>query len=262
MTLKTPFVRPLLCALALTLPATAQHSDTPSTAQPAQPAPSTPAPAPSAPAQAPAPSAPDASAPAGAPTFKVLDPITIAPDPGDAPRLPRTSFVHGLAFKSPMKWRFEQPSNPMRILQVVVPAIEGSGAGDATLVAFANIGGTVDDNINRWLGQFSDVVGQPTKQELTLGLLIITQVVIEGTYNAAMPGAPAQPTPNTMLYGAVVEGGEAGPLFVRMTGPSETMKARRTGWDVFIRNFNIDRRHEARPGQGAPGQGAPGKEGR
>jgi len=117
-------------------------------------------------------------------------------------------------------------------------------------VAFANIGGTVDDNINRWLGQFTDVVGQPTKQELTLGLLVITQVVIEGTYNAAMPGAPAQPTPNTMLYGAIIEGGEAGPLFVRMTGPADTMKARRMGWDVFIRNFTIDRRHEAPPGQG------------
>ena len=61
-----------------------------------------------------------------------------------------------LGFVAPEGWVEEKPSSSMRVAQYRLPGSESLG-GDAELAVFSAIGGTVDQNVQRWLGQFESV---------------------------------------------------------------------------------------------------------
>ena len=68
-----------------------------------------------------------------------------------------------LAANVPEGWVEEEPASSMRLAQYRLP---GDGAGDAVLAVFhfgSNQGGSVDANIDRWYGQFSQPDGGDTK---------------------------------------------------------------------------------------------------
>ena len=72
---------------------------------------------------------------------------------------PVSSFTAGdFKFAVPAGWRSGQPSSPMRKAELRVPGPEGTGAaGEAIITVFhfgPGQGGTVQQNIDRWFGQF------------------------------------------------------------------------------------------------------------
>lgn len=185
----------------------------------------------------------------------VLPEKTLMPNPGDAPVMPRLQFVHGLGYRLPGRWRAEEPSNPMRLAQISIPAPQGGfGEGTGLLTVTANIGGTVDENIARWVAQFTEVTEAPTLQKYKLGTLTVHELRVTGTYNAKMPGAGGadEPKAGTTLFGAIVEGGPAGPVFFKALGPTFTMQSRQNGWMMFLRNIGVDVRPETTGAPRAP----------
>ena len=62
----------------------------------------------------------------------------------------------------PQDWVQEQPSSVMRVDQYRLPHKEGDDASDGELAVFGSgIGGTADENISRWRGQFTTADGKP-----------------------------------------------------------------------------------------------------
>ena len=61
----------------------------------------------------------------------------------------------------PDGWIARTPLSSMRLAEYILPS--DTGAEKPILAVFSGIGGTVDENINRWYGQFEQPDGSPTK---------------------------------------------------------------------------------------------------
>jgi hypothetical protein len=127
--------------------------------------------------------------------------------------------VAGLTFTTPEGWTMAPPANSMRLAELHAP-------GNA-VVAFSSAGGDIPANIQRWSGQFQGA--QPTTTERTVAGLKVHTVDITGTYSGM--NEPAQN--NYALHGAIIETGGQ-PVFVKMTGPAEAVKAATPAFDAMV----------------------------
>lgn len=141
-------------------------------------------------------------------------------------------IVSGVAMTVPEQWVSVTPSNSMRQAQYVVPAPEGAGLDDAEFTVFA-LGGGIDMNIDRWVGQFSNPAGEVVSSRETRQLAGRTVHLVEmsGEYRG-MGMRP--PEPDTMMRAAIVEQPSGQHLFIKMTGPIAHMQTLGEGWETMI----------------------------
>jgi hypothetical protein len=157
-----------------------------------------------------------------------------APSVRAADAAPDSFDVGGLKFKRPTEWAWVPLQSSMRKAQLAVP---GLGAGKGAEITFFHFGpsggGDLDSNIQRWFRQFQSPAGVEKVESKTLGGRKTTLVTTEGTFSAGMPGQPATPLENYALLGAIVED-QAGNVFVKMTGPRETVQAAKPKFLEFL----------------------------
>jgi hypothetical protein len=142
----------------------------------------------------------------------------------------RPSFTAGaFTFILPEAWRSEQPASPMRAAELYAPGPEGTGAaGEAIVTVFhfgPGQGGSVQDNVDRWFGQFDGALDEKvaaTAKE-TIGTVPVTFVRARGTFQSGMPGEPTTPLEGQALLGAILENPN-GDVYVKMTGPAPTVE--------------------------------------
>ena len=146
-----------------------------------------------------------------------------------------------LTFTAPPAWKPRPPASTMRVAEFVIPRTEGD-AEDAELIVyyFGTGAGTVDANIERWIGQMQQPDGSSTKAKAkrstqTVNGLTVTMVDVSGTYVAEMqPGAAEHfNKPGFRLRAAVVETAH-GPYYIKMTGPAKTMGAADAAFAAFL----------------------------
>ena len=147
----------------------------------------------------------------------------------------------GLTFSAPAGWKAIPTSSSMRVGQFAIARAAGDSA-DAELIVyyFGGSGGTVDANIDRWLGQMQQPDGKPSRavakrETRTVNGLKVTLVDVSGTYVAEMtPGSPQRHnSPNFRLRAAVIETPN-GPYFVKLTGPARTVAAAEKSFEQFL----------------------------
>lgn len=152
--------------------------------------------------------------------------------------------VAGLAFTVSEDWKFTKPANPIRVAEY---ELNGSG-GPAEMAVFyfgQGQGGGIEDNIRRWVGQFSSDdsgqtgadVARTEKDNLQLAL-----VKTEGTYDPGTmaPAMAAQgPKENYALFGLVVAGGPEGSVFIKVTGPKETVKEHNEALEAMAQSVRV-----------------------
>src|SRR4030095_16374838 len=140
-----------------------------------------------------------------------------------------TAHAAGLTFTAPAGWASDLTSWSMRVAQYSLPRAAGD-TQDAELFVyyFGGSGGTVEANIERWVGQMQQPDGRPSsavakRQSRTINGLKVTLVDVPGTYVAEMtPGASQRHnSPNFHLRAAVIETSN-GPSFLNLTGPANT----------------------------------------
>lgn len=161
--------------------------------------------------------------------------VVITAHAGDA------SFVAGdFTFSVPAAWRSVAPSSPMRKAELRVPGPAGTGdSGEALVTVFhfgPGEGGGVQQNVDRWLGQFGDdreKIGAATAKE-TIGKTPVTFARARGTFQSGMPGTPATPIEGQALLGAILES-PAGDVYVKMTGPAPTVDKAEPAFVQMIR---------------------------
>jgi len=160
-------------------------------------------------------------------------------DEGDSASAPTPSggtFVAGgITFDVPEGWESRPPSSSMRSAEFAMPSGEGE-TGEAILAAFAGIRGTVDQNINRWIGQVSNPTGGPERGTMEVGDLTVHTVRITGTFSTGMMMGGGAPEPGTTLIGAVITGGPAGPVFLKATGPASVVADHLDAWESLLRS--------------------------
>jgi hypothetical protein len=137
-----------------------------------------------------------------------------------------------LAWKAPARWQLVPNASTMRIATYRIPRVAGDPA-DAEL-SIVKAGGTVDANVERWIGQFGPE-GQKTakRSTRTVGKLDVALVEIKGTYSGGMMMKEATPTSDWALLGAVVSTPDM-PHFFKLTGPAKSVAAARAEFDAFV----------------------------
>ena len=108
----------------------------------------------------------------------------------------------------------------------------------------AGQGGSVQDNLNRWIGQFTQPDGKPSQDaasisKLAAGAVPITKLDLRGTYSggmAPMMGQAATPMEGQRLLGAIAEGPE-GPVFFKLIGPESTLARAEAAFDELLRSI-------------------------
>lgn len=176
------------------------------------------------------PISPDSKMPAGHPPIGDASQAPAAPDKPLVEAKPGTLTAAGLTMSVPESWK-SVPASGMRLAQYAVP---GKG-GDADFVVFCfgrGQGGPIDANVNRWVSQFSnpDKPDEDVKSEresFDQGGLKITLVKARGSYSnlnmTPQAGTKSEPLANQALYGIIIEGSDAGNVFIKVTGPAETV---------------------------------------
>ncbi len=150
-----------------------------------------------------------------------------------------------LTFTAPSAWKPRPAASGMRMAEFVVPKV-GTDSEDAEVVVyfFAGGGGSVDANIQRWVGQFQQPDGAAAKASwrstFDVGNLKVTTIDVSGTYVAEVrPGATERHNkPNFSMRAAVVETPK-GPYFIKFTGPAATVKAAAAAFDQFLKTLRF-----------------------
>lgn len=150
-------------------------------------------------------------------------------------------FAAGLTFTAPPEWKPVATSSSMRVAQYALPKAAGD-AQDAELVVyyFGGSGGTVEANIERWVGQMQQPDGRPSstvskRESRTINGLKVTTIDVTGTYVAEMSPGSGQlhNGPGFRLRAAVIETAN-GPYFVKLTGPMKTIAAFDKQFEAFL----------------------------
>ena len=153
-----------------------------------------------------------------------------------------------LHFVAPAAWKPRPPASSMRVAEFVVPRVTGDPEDAETIVYFfGGSGGSVDANIERWVGQFQadsgGPVAAPKRMTSTNGPLTITAIDVSGTYVAQVrPGSGERfNKPNFRMWAGVVETPK-GPYFVKLTGPARTVAQTLTGgdFDSFVKSLTFE----------------------
>src|SRR5262245_45463206 len=105
----------------------------------------------------------------------------------------------------PSKWKEIPNPNAMRIATYLIPRAEGD-AEDAEM-SVSRVGGSVEQNLNRWKAQFDPVKPDSTKrQERTIAGLRVTIFEVAGSYSGmVMKGQVNKPKEGYALLAAIVE---------------------------------------------------------
>ena len=146
-----------------------------------------------------------------------------------------------LKFDAPSGWVTRPAASSMRVAEFTLPRAQGDRE-DAELIVyfFGGQGGSVQANIDRWIGQIAQPDGRAssavakTSISQTRSGLKVSLVDVSGTYVAELtPGATERHhKPNFRLRAAVAET-TRGPYFVKLTGPAATVAR----WDETFRAF-------------------------
>ena len=148
-----------------------------------------------------------------------------------------------LRFAVPKAWTRVPATSDMRAAQYKAPHA-GSDTDDAEFVLFyfgPSKGGGVQENLDRWYGQFERPDGKPAADAAVLTIrkvngLKVTEVDLSGSYMGM--GPKSERKPGTRMLGAIVEG-EGGPWFFRLVGPEATVAAAKSDFDALLGSLEI-----------------------
>ena len=159
--------------------------------------------------------------------------------------LVQTSASGTLKFNAPQGWQPRDPSSTMRVAEFVLPA-KDAVAGNAEIVIyyFGGSGGSVDANIQRWLGQMQQPDGRASadvavRDTRTVNGLKVSLLDVTGTYVAEVrPGATDKHnSPGYRMRTAVIETAR-GPYYLKLVGPAATVGAWNASVDQFIASLS------------------------
>jgi hypothetical protein len=168
------------------------------------------------------------------------------------PLEPQLLNLGGVTAQVPGEWKAQAPAGQFRLAQYGLPKA-GNDTGNALLLVFhfgKGGGGSVEDNIKRWMGMMAqpdgvDVRKVAKRATLERPKLRITTLELPGTYlDKPFPfSQDITERPNYRMLAAIVEttdeAGE-GPFYLRIVGPTKTVEAAKPGWEKLIASLKAE----------------------
>jgi len=144
----------------------------------------------------------------------------------------------------PSDWAARPVTSNMRAADFVM----AGKAGEAELIVtyFGPPGaGSIDDNVNRWLGQFQQPDGKSSRdvakiEKTKFGGQGATYVSVAGRYvTQGMPGGGGPvDKPDQALLAAIV-GSPSGPYYFKLVGPKETVNAHAKAFRTMLDSLKL-----------------------
>lgn len=136
----------------------------------------------------------------------------------------------------PARWK-DGPAKQMRTATYMIPAASGDGE-EAECAVFTNIGGGVQANIDRWVGQFEKTDGTPIQKQVMINGLAVTTVDVNGTFKGggAMMGQSSASKSSYRMLGAIAQGPD-GEIYFKLTGPTKTVAAALGEFEAMINSI-------------------------
>lgn len=168
---------------------------------------------------------------------------TFAADPADK----TIKLADGvLVLTAPKDWVRKEPANRIVEHEFAAPFVEGD-ATDGRITVMGS-GGTVQENIDRWSGQFTQPNGVDSKDvtkvtKKKVSGLEIHVVDIGGTYQDAPGGpfAPGKKIPREgyRMLGAIIIAPKIGNYFVKFYGPAKTVAKYEADFDKMLDGLTV-----------------------
>ncbi len=146
-----------------------------------------------------------------------------------------------LRMVAPENWKTMKPATNIVEHEFAVPASEGDEQPGRLTVMGA--GGSVDANIERWYGQFSQPDGSSTKDKAKVSKITVAGeevhlVDISGTFKDQKgPFAPAVEREKYRMLGAILVTKKQGNYFIKLTGPRRTVGDNEEGFDKLVKSL-------------------------
>jgi hypothetical protein len=153
--------------------------------------------------------------------------------------------VAGLTYTAPTGWTVVPTSSSMRVAQFTLPRAAGdTETAEMIVYYFGGSGGSVEANIDRWIGQMQQPDGRSSKaaakrESRMVKGLSVSLVDVSGTYVAeTAPGsATRHNSPNFRLRAGVIQTPK-GPYFIKLTGPAKTVAAQSQAFEGFVASLS------------------------
>ena len=146
------------------------------------------------------------------------------------------SEVQNISYKLPESWIANISDKQFRLLELSL--VDG---GDFNVVLFANIQGTAEQNIDRWINQFRIEDSNIETIKDSLSSKNISIVELYGTYevpNMINRNAPKELKEDYGLLGGVIEFGNS-IYFVKAVGNNDLVKSNKSNFNEFVYSISL-----------------------
>jgi hypothetical protein len=161
---------------------------------------------------------------------------------------PSASFTVGegkIALTAPASWTKKDPASRIVEAEFAIPPAAGDQAPGRLTAMGA--GGSVESNIDRWVGQFVGEGGAAAKakrDKASVGGAEIEIVDLSGTYKDS-PGGPFAGGKTIMrdnyrMLGAIIQTKDKGNYFLKLYGPKTTIDANEKGFHEMVKSVKVN----------------------
>jgi hypothetical protein len=163
----------------------------------------------------------------------------------DKPTSVEFSVADGnMTLRAPSTWKKIKPKINFIEAEFQIPAVEGDENNGRLTVMGA--GGSVQQNIDRWIGQFKQSDGTSTKsktksEKMEVNGMPVHMVDIRGNYMDGMGGpfGPKTERENYRMLGAIIETANDGRYFVKLYGPQKTIDKQAALFKKMIQGVKV-----------------------
>jgi hypothetical protein len=167
--------------------------------------------------------------------------------PADGP-----ATAGGLVWEAPEPLTARAPGSRMRAAEYAVAGEGDAAEAELTVYYFGpGQGGSVQANLDRWIGQFKQADGSDSKaaakvEKREVGGVQVTTLDLTGTYDGGMAPMMKQdkpaPSGDYRVLGAIAEG-PAGPVFFKLVGPAATVERAAAAFDSLVGSLQVKSPH-------------------
>lgn len=148
-----------------------------------------------------------------------------------------------ITFTAPEGWKKIQPRVRIIEHEYQIDAVEGDKENGRMTIMGA--GGSIEDNLNRWIGQFSQPDGSESKdkaktEKKTVAGQEVYVLDIQGTYKDSpgpFAGGAVTNRPNYRMLAAIVLTPKDGNYFLKFYGPEKTVGENKEKFEKMIESL-------------------------
>jgi len=150
----------------------------------------------------------------------------------------------------PEAWVQVKPKSNIVQYEFSAPKVDEKEKDMGARITFTASGGSIEDNLVRWYGQFEQADKSSTKDKAKVEKFdadgqTVHWVEIPGTFKDTMGAGPFAPSKaptmreNYRMLGAIIETKGMGNHYVKITGPAETVEKLADGFKRMLQELKV-----------------------